>query len=638
MKITRKILLLLLLCSSAFLWAQEQKELTLLQLQEKLSFYTANSLEGKTPFTHQLEVRLDQYAALLNHMHKYTVQNSPHSYPELPPYLFARYFFFKRPYSNQKISEIKGAENPILENWLKDFSLLAAALEKVYKNNYLKYHVNPEENQREIDNALKYREGFQYKDPLSHDDFYVDFLYPFFLNDFLLTENKELVIKSTMKDAFYQLYEKENYQEKIKEDLLLLGEQYYERYLKTVNLKIKEDKFEEKSIHLETMFVLATSYFSQKIKEIDEFTLDKEKLEQVVINPHQVIYMSSPLIFCKYSSVNHAIFNYLQWNALRRIIEATGTKVVVFSEGLDEHNAREKWTRDLSPVFYDDNTAVILWSLQEYKSSPGAKVKIFHYETRKEASRIFKNNFADQVKHLEVAEGNIDGGDALFFPATETLFVSTTYDDESSSFEKHYQKALKEEGYENINIVKVQKSHDIVYKDFFYHLDTFMARLGDKIILYPQAMTPDSLERIKDVVGEENIYVMNDQEALALTSNYVQIGNMILIPYLPPEERHGLYRWIEAQGYLLYPFKGVDSGEGGPHCSTFDLGELPDARNYCFEASERQALQNLQIDLSSLEGRAFYFKVKRFFSSFGEKNLKSNPTLWNEFKKLRQKK
>lgn len=429
----------------------------------------------------------------------------------------------------------------------------------------------------------------------------------------------------------------------------------YQEYLQKYRLKTYKNIFQKEQLFTKgsfdeqlkkyTAYQVVKRYLEKEIKKI-EIKLDFNLLKKAHYNPEQIIYMAPPYDACidDFKNMENLTLNYQQWIHLYQAIKATGTEVIINSKCTVDKIFFERWTRDLSPVVYNNKHPIILWSFAQYqKYDLGDGKLLSKYPTRKNTKKVFSRIFNDSaLTQLEVLAGTLDGGDTLFYPAAEVLFIGVNPDLlTKNNAPKLYQEVLNEAGYSHIKIIPLHYSGQKKIRSYFYHVDTFMARAGKKIILYKDAITADSLQKIEEVVGKDNIFNLHFQTATYYPTNYVQVGNLLIIPQVPSNKQHGLYNFLNKNGYILYPINGIDSGRGGPHCNTFDVGTLPDARNFYFSEDERSELKDIEEQIKSLfkyqDIRTWFYAAKRYLSAAEERSIKNNQALWTQFEELQMK-
>jgi N-dimethylarginine dimethylaminohydrolase len=110
----------------------------------------------------------------------------------------------------------------------------------------------------------------------------------------------------------------------------------------------------------------------------------------------------------------------------------------------------------------------------------------------------------------------------------------------------------------------------------YYHLDTCFCPLDSRrALLAPAAFTPDSLQRLLEVVPEP--FLLDEDEAHTLVANSCIVGDRLVMPACPPR----VGRWLEQAGFAI---QVVDTSEferlaGAVRCLTLPLDtDLSSAR------------------------------------------------------------
>ncbi len=110
----------------------------------------------------------------------------------------------------------------------------------------------------------------------------------------------------------------------------------------------------------------------------------------------------------------------------------------------------------------------------------------------------------------------------------------------------------------------------------YYHLDTRLCPVDSRrALLAPAAFTPDSLQRLLEVVPEP--FLLDEDEAHTLVANSCIVGDRLVMPACPPR----VGRWLEQAGFAI---QVVDTSEferlaGAVRCLTLPLDtDLSSAR------------------------------------------------------------
>jgi N-dimethylarginine dimethylaminohydrolase len=73
----------------------------------------------------------------------------------------------------------------------------------------------------------------------------------------------------------------------------------------------------------------------------------------------------------------------------------------------------------------------------------------------------------------------------------------------------------------------------------FYDMDTMMAVVDGRVIIYPAATTPSALQAIQRVYKARRVsYIHNERTAVAYPFNNVSIGNVVISPFADEEVRN----------------------------------------------------------------------------------------------------
>lgn len=315
-------------------------------------------------------------------------------------------------------------------------------------------------------------------------------------------------------------------------------------------------------------------------KEFIELSLKKLKVDKNIFeeknSSEQVIYMSTPVYDCSNVDFSNCIDDYQKWFNVYKNIKLAGVKVILAQNDYNNTLYATKWTRDHAYAVHDDETTYLLWSDAKTGHGKHQAWKNPYYLMRQKSKSFIKEQ-DDSIEHISIPRGEIEGGNTLYYPATKTLFIGISDGLQDYHDIEIYRESLDNAGLNHIKIIPIyfKTTREMI----FYHLDTFMNRVGEQIILFKGAVTEESFQKIQNEVGSENIYSLHFQEAVHYVTNYIQVGKKLIIPKIPKSKRHGIYNYLKDLGYQLIIMDAVDSGYGGPHCITLDIGKLPDIKS-----------------------------------------------------------
>ncbi len=324
----------------------------------------------------------------------------------------------------------------------------------------------------------------------------------------------------------------------------------------------------------------------------------------------QYFYMVSPdeYIFGGDYGFERDIVEGITHLKIKNTIEASGG-TVIYVNGYSQHNgSNERWSRDTGlPLISVDDQTIFLPTHNRHFDTRNGGYNI-QAQAQENISRVLSS-----IDFIPLSNSNIEGGDASYHPQLNTLFIATRVYD-SENFDDLIIDGVKEAGLDTkVFTLEVQEP----YGKTFYHLDTFMNTLPTgEIVIYPDVLKKESYEALKGFVGEGNIIEISYSEARHFATNYIAVGNNIIMPSIPYEEQSKMILDIESLGYNVIQIENaIDRGNGSIHCNVLDLtlnpitakqielqreAELTNNINSgLFTEDELSLLKNIQLTLNA---------------------------------------
>ena len=300
--------------------------------------------------------------------------------------------------------------------------------------------------------------------------------------------------------------------------------------------------------------------------------------------------MTMPPILSEYQSWevnqnNPSVFMALQDNGydftqekahavLAATVASTGYQVNIEQYAkADDVSARVEFTRD--PVFIaPDGVVYVPTQVRD--------------DILKEQPALISSLQSQGYTNFVEIDADFEGGSVTYDSKRETVYMSNM-DDKELTYEQdiarvsHAAEQLEKTSGLDTTVLVVKEEETAK----FFHLDTFMKPLPNgEILLFPDALTDESLKLLEQQVGNENIIPMTREDAERFSSNAVvgRDNNTLIMAHASPE----LEATLNSKGYeVITPQdQGVHEGlwkmhQGGPHCMT----QYPD---FLFEDVELQ--------------------------------------------------
>jgi N-dimethylarginine dimethylaminohydrolase len=221
------------------------------------------------------------------------------------------------------------------------------------------------------------------------------------------------------------------------------------------------------------------------------------------------------------------------------------------------NNPRDIFVRD--PVAIVGDTVLIPTSFQEEQSALIAQLKEAGYTKFVNVDAEFCGGAVTTI--------NVDG---------ELKIIVAPMAGQSSESFANTVDALKNST--GLDVISISVPESV--RDTYFHLDTFLSVLPNgEVLVYPGATTPETMEMLKNTVGEDRIITISEKDAASYATNIAATGNTLVTVGMSEE----LQTLLEEKGYKVITSEeaGLRPGEllmrrGGPHCLT----QYPDPASF----------------------------------------------------------
>ena len=285
-----------------------------------------------------------------------------------------------------------------------------------------------------------------------------------------------------------------------------------------------------------------------------------------------------------------------KWEAVRRALKLSGAKVTVLdsraNDSVTDIMCRDDFTfvngialmakresiEELSKPIEVNGITTTSFSKGELKLIEEKLQHKDHIKTVLEGR---------DIRVQEIDYGHFDGGNTIVYPKRKIVFFGMTVADISmpdniATF-KAFEKTLKETAGEEwqafpvplqeMNTETMRVAEKLMRAGQFvpYHLDLGMSEplTRGEVLMYPDITDPESYNRMKEIIGEDNIIPITREEAADGSAGCICNGNVLIMSKVSDRLRSILedkgYTVITAKDFGLdnFSFQGAES-----HCYT----------------------------------------------------------------------
>ena len=176
------------------------------------------------------------------------------------------------------------------------------------------------------------------------------------------------------------------------------------------------------------------------------------------------------------------------------------------------------------------------------------------------------------VKTVTVEGAWFEGGNIVRHFGSRTLFAGIAAAWSSLESAQRLLAAVNAREEEKWSLMPVTLTN---YTDM-YHMDTGMSEElpHGEVMISPRLTDSETYEIICDIVGQENIIELTDDEAKALETNMIDVGNTLVMTGVCAS----LEEKLTARGYSVitpadYGRESFEVARGGVHCMTNDVAQ-----------------------------------------------------------------
>ncbi len=292
-------------------------------------------------------------------------------------------------------------------------------------------------------------------------------------------------------------------------------------------------------------------------------------------------------------TININLERRFRWEALRRVLEEEGARVIVVEPSRSYITGRnEVFPRD--PLFIDGSGNIYLPSVGTRSNfqvlaheQPGIVAKIIEeglvrsekpYHKKMTDMEIRRNLETFTSRFVEMQHCSIEWGNVVYDKTRNIIFLGV------------HQVEGKIHPYSALNALEIARVTGIkvvpvpLTQPKYYHLDTFMRILEDGVIeIYPHATNEEGIRNILDATGlkYENLKILKEGQASKLGANSVSLPDKKVILTSDDEE---MERDLIERGFMPVspktynlPFDTFAYGDGGVHCLTLEAYALQEA-------------------------------------------------------------
>ena len=155
----------------------------------------------------------------------------------------------------------------------------------------------------------------------------------------------------------------------------------------------------------------------------------------------------------------------------------------------------------------------------------------------------------------------------------KAMIVNENGDLEEISDYKKYCDFVKNWGEENgFEVEIIDRNTDKYSLNKIYHLDVFMNVVGDYLMIYKDAVTPETFSNLQDIYGDKIIEI-SQRDWVNLATNFISLDDKNII-FTSNEVSDELVKKLNERGIncaLPSIFLGLHEGEDGLRCKTSEL-------------------------------------------------------------------